>query len=358
MFFHVLFGARSCNYNEALSVSGNGAFTFDYAYPFLYVTDEGASGDSVLKIYDVTDASGPVLKSTTSLTAGSGARNPRIFGTHLYIPYAKSSSLAIFDVADSSNPSLLSETYLSDLDDGTKGAFAVGVIGTTACVGCGPGFLGTKTLVKLDVSNPASPSQTGSLRPYNAAIQSSCLDILISNGNFIVAGVVTGGSSSPYVAVVAPSAFTTTGIVTFGTSGGSASLIALNQTDGNYVYLMNGTNGTLHSIDISTPASPTEASSLTVSSPSWGTGSGTIHPMCSVPSVNRLYFGKAGGSGGLQIFICDISTPSTPSQTSPGFISTSGETTTCLRDIDGCAGFAWGQGTGAAIHLLGTAPTS
>lgn len=340
-----------CSFNETLTVSGNGSFTFCYQDPYLYVTDEGASSNSILLIYDMSNTASPVLKSTTSLPNGSGAREPRVFNGKLFIPYRTSRHLAIWNIDDPSAPTLTGSVSLPDFSPG--GPNGVAVIGTKALVGCSS-FTATTTLQRIDISDPSAPVVDASLRPYNIAIQSTMAfgGAIVVGSNFVVTGVVTGGSSTPYVATVNPTTFAATDIITYGVSGGSASEIV--SDGGSYVYTYNGNEAKINTVNVSDPANIVLESNVT---PSSGGGSGAAHRLVCIPEIDRLYFGKAGGTG-LQIYIFDISTRSTPVEV--GTISTSGETVTCMGELNGssCAGFAWAQGTGASIHLIGTPPTS
>lgn len=345
MFFPMLFGGRLCSFSDSLAVSGNGVFTFDYAYPYLYVTDEGASGNSILKIYDVTGT--PTLLSTTSLPNASGAREPLIVGDLLYVPYRTSRHLAIWNVADRTAPVLSGSVSLPNSSPG--GPFAVAVIGSVACVAYAGSFTMATTAEKVDVSNPASPSVIANWGPSPPTI-STATDVISAGGNFVITGTFTGGSSVPYLAVVDPTTFATEDWLSFSVSGAVGGKLA---SDGSYAYSYAGNTTHLFTFDISNPLVISQAHDLNLSGT---TGAGAQpSPLCLVDDTDRLYLGRYNGSG-LLIAILNISTRSTPSLA--GTISTNSETVTDLAVIDGCAGFAWGQGTGATIHLLETAPTS
>lgn len=345
--FPILVGpAQSCSYNETLAVSGAGVFTFDYAFPYLYVVDEGTSGDGIMKIYDVRNAAGPILLSTTALPTDSGPRKPLIVGTKLYIPYRGDiRSLAIWDVTDRAAPSLLGSVDLTATITPSR-PFGVAVIGDVACVVCSAGFV--LSAVKVDVSNPASPTIVDTVScvpPFTGP----AADVLAVNGEFIISGLVTGGSSTPYISSVDPTTFDVVDSLSFGTASSQAGDIV---SDGTYVYTCPTGTAELYTFNISDPANITQVDHLVLSSTGVG---GFPNPMCIVESTNRVYMGRSNGAG-LLIVIINISDRANPSEA--GTISTSGDTVSDVELIDGCAGFAWGQGTGASIHLLGTAPLS
>lgn len=351
MFFPKYFG-NFCAFEETLVVSGAGPFTFCFGDPYLYVTDAGTSGDGVLLIYDFSNPAGPVLKSSTSTPSGSGPRKPYFDAATglLYIPYRESNTVAIWNVDNASSPSLVGSVAT------TNSPWGVAVIGNVAavvqCFNAGGGFP-SMTAEKINVSNPASPTIVDSVNGFNPALNSSGTDVIVSSGNFILHGQVTGGSSTPYVSAVDPSSFNLLDSLALGAAGGSPTFVVNDETDGDYVYTYNGNEDNLYTVSISDPSNIVQAS---VVSSIAGSGSGAQHPIVSIADIDRLYVGRAGG-GGLGIYILDISARSTPVEI--GFLSSSGETVTSMRALDNsCAGFAWGQGTGAAIHLLGTPPLS
>lgn len=346
MFHPLIYGGRNCSFEEILAVSGTGTFTFDYAYPYLYVCDETPLGVGKLLIYDVANAASPTLLSTTDLPNLSGARKPRIYGDLLYIPYRTGDALAIWDVSDRENPTLEGSVALPNGAPG--GPWGVAVIGNIACVVYN-GFLQATSVEKIDVSDPSNPTVVDSLLP-NDPFVSSMTDVVPAGSNFVVAGIVTGGSSSGFLATVDPSTFNKLDSVNFAGSGGSIATDIAVTSDAAYAYTYDGNNTNFDTTDISDPSNILWVDSLTSTG---GGASGNQHSLCLVDNTDRVYLGKAGGSAPA-IYIIDISTRESPANV--GTIDTSGDTISCLRKIDGCAGFAWGQGTGAAIHLVGTAP--
>lgn len=344
--FPILVGSTySCSYDETLAVSGAGSFFLDCVPPYLYVTDEGTSSDSVLKIYDVSVPATPVLKSTTSLPTGSGAVHPRYhslvgYGDVLLIPYRVSKVLAIWDVNDPSNPSLLGSVSVSFKPN------SVAAIGASACVGFNENFLQTKSAEQVDISNPASPSVVA-----NWAASKLVLRVRASTDHYFLGGQNSSGGAT-HITAIRNSDFVvrSTGTDGVNIAGIGTGDIALNAALTRAIGLNVG-NATLDSWDISNPAaiSLLQAANILGAAASSGCVSWN-------ENNNRAYVGRGGGAS-LQIDILNVSNLS--SMTNAGSISTSAEAVTDIALIeDGCAGLAWAQGTGAAIHLVGTPPTS
>lgn len=344
MFFHVNFGS-GCSYDSTLSVSGNGSFFFDSFLGYLYVTDQGASSNSIFKIYDMSNPNGPVLRSTTSLPNGSGAVHPKGFvlsgyGLVCLIPYRVSKKVAIWDVNDPTTPSLLGSV---DVDFKPN---SVAALGTYACVGYNENFLQTKSASLIDISDPTSPTITADWSASKLVER-----VRASDSYFFLAGEDNSGGANR-LTIRHPTTFASVGTVSGGSSfaGTGAGQLALNAA---YTYAFTAHSGGdgLQSWDISNPASPSYVSNCAVSFDSGAC-------IAIKNDTNRAYYGRGGGGGGGgPVEIIDISDPSSMSIT--GTISTSSETVTdiCIID-DGCAGLAWAQGTGAAIHLVGTPPLS
>ena len=326
---------KDCTYNETLAVSGAGSFFFHYLDPYLYVTDEGTSSNSVLKIYDMSDPRGPVLASTTSLPNGSGAVHPRCKGNLLFIPYRNSKKLGIWDVSDRTNPTMLSETAVAFAPNG------VAIIGSLAAVCFNENFLQTKIAEAWDVSNPSSPSLAHS---YNGSKLG--YTIRASHGNFFITGQNSSGGPQ-YLSALDGSSFslldtTATAVAPSGTGAGR--MLEINAAGTLAFSAGSNGDGSIYTWDLSNLSNLT----YVASTPAIGqTTCGAYKE-----DVDRLYIGGTAG-----ISILDTSNPS--AITLAGSISTSGESVTDAACIDdGCAGFVWGQGTGAAIHLRGTPPIS
>lgn len=335
MFFPIMCGA-SCSFDEILAVSGNGVFTFAYAYPYLYVTDEGAASDSILKIYDIANAASPTLLSTTALPLGSGAREPRIVGNTLYIPYRVSRFLALWNVTNRSAPVLLGSVAV------TYDPYCVAVIGTIAAVGFGADFTKTHYTEKIDCSNPAAPVvvDTAGGSSLATAIQATAT-------HFVVAGQATSGGQT-YIAMIVASTFnqSDSSVDGLGTAGIGVDMVI--SSDGTRAYSTNSGNVIINSWDTSDPTNI-----LLLDQAGYG-GNTSSQILCLIDDTDRLYVGSMGAGGFIRIM--NVSDPSNMFHV--GDISTSAETVSDMVNTDGCPGFVWGQGTGAAIHLTGTAPTS
>lgn len=343
MFFPKYFG-NLCTFDETLAVSGAGTFYFDYMDPFLYVTDQGTSNNSVFKIYDMSDPAGPVLKSTTSLPNGSGAVHPRAhqlsgYGRVCLIPYRTSKVLAIWDVNDTTSPTLLGSLSVPFAPN------TAAAIGTKACVGYNENFLQTRSADRIDISNPASPSIDA-----NWSSSRLVLEIRTSSDHFFLCGQNNSGGAAHLTAIRA-SDFAVRDTATDGVvSGTGAGALKLNAA-ATLAFSINCSGAIIDSWDIADPTNIT----LTQGANILG-GTPSTACIAVAESLSRAYVGRGGGSN-LEIDIINISNPA--SMTLAGDIDTSSETVTDIQIMDdGCAGLAWAQGTGAAIHLLGTPPTS
>lgn len=344
MFFPVKV-APSCSYNETLAVSGAGPFYFDYMQPYLYVTDNGLpTGDGVLKIYKKI-AGVLVLQSTTNLPSGSGPVHPRGFNLTGYgrvclIPYNVSKKLAIWDVNDPTAPALLGSVAVS------YEPMSVDALGTDACVGLHENFLQTKSAEKVDISDPTAPTVTASW-----AVSKMVQEVQAGGTHFFLSGQNNSAGAVHMSALVASSfalASTATGGGAFaGINAGAMKL----RSDLQRAFSLNIGNSTICSWNISNPAAISLVQAAAIFASATGTGCIAIKE-----DTSRAYCGRGSG-GGLQIDIVDISNPAAMTKT--GSISTSGETVSDIGILDdGCEGLVWGQGTGAAIHILGTPPLS
>lgn len=336
---------KVCNYDDTLTVSGAGPFYFDYLSPYLAVTDEGTAGSSVLKLYDTSAIGTPVLKSTTSLPASSTARHPRLHrhptaGMICLIPYNQSKKLAVWNVNDMSSPSLLGEVAVSFAPN------SVAAIDTLACVGFNESFLQTKSAERVDLTDLSAPVVTA-----NWAVSKFVIEVRTFGNNFFLAGQ-NNSAGAVHLSALRASDFTQLSTATDGGAfaGINAGALKINAA-GTRAFSLNIGNSGICSWDISNPSSISLIQRAGVLGAAAGTGCIAYRE-----ATNRAYVGRGSG-GALQIDI--INTSPDTAMTFAGSISTSGETVSDILIIeDGCAGLAWGQGTGAAIHLRGTPPLS
>lgn len=343
MFFSVNFGA-GCSYETTLTVSGNGSFFFDYFNSYLYVTDQGASNNSVFKIYDMSNPDGPVLRSTTSLPNGSGAVHPRghILAGHgriCLIPYRTSKVLAIWDVNNPVSPSLLGSVSVSHSPN------SVAAIGDVACVGFNENFLQAVSAEKIDISDPTSPTVVDDWSASKLVIE-----VRPGSAHFWLAGQNSSGGVGHLTSLNASTFAANTATDGLGSAGTGTGALKLNDAF-TRAYSINCSNAAITSWDISTPTAPSLIQAAMILG-----GTPTSACIAVNEDTDRAYVGRGGGTN-LEIDIIDISNPA--SMTLAGDINTSGETVTDISILtDSCAGLAWAQGTGAAIHLDGTPPLS
>lgn len=336
-----------CSYDETLAVSGAGAFTFDYVSPFLYVVDEGSSQDGILKIYDVSSPSAPSLLSTTALPTDSGPRNPRYISGKLFIPYRDTNNVnrqvTIWNVDNPASPFKVGETI--NMAGATAKPFDIDVIGNILAVAVSTG---TYYIEKHDISDPANPAfvagrtNTGGL---------NCTGVRHFGNVFYVIG--QGGSGAPaFLVSVNPDTWGFFDSISATNGAGSGGDLVIH-SDGVHLYAPLNNSNRLWAVDITDPANLATFSEVAMTQT--GTQTSATGSIVLIEATQRLYIGRPNG-GGLLIPIMDITNKDTPAVS--GSISTNGETVTDLAVLTGCSGFAWGQGTGATIHLLGTAPTS
>lgn len=348
-------GTLNCSYNELLVVSGAGSFYIDYKKPYLYAIDQGFSSyNSKLHIYDLSDPFGPAHKSTTNLPNGSGARHPRCYGDKLYIPYEYGLKLAIWDVTNRSAPALLGECPLSYPTFGPNaGPAAVAVIGNIACCPLGNGFFmpqTSKDVAFIDVSNPAAPAVVSTFQ--HGPVLHANIYVEAFGEWFFVGGQRSSGGPG-YISSFNKNTFALGSTILSQTTGaGEVVSKTAMLLDGSRLYTPLNPSCQIWTIDTSNPAAMVTKGEVAMTQ----TGGGNYNSIVCCEDINRLYIGRGNG-GGLLIPIMDITNRDVPVPS--GSISTSGETVTDIARItDGCPGFAWCQGTGAAIHLIGQPPLS
>jgi Uncharacterized conserved protein len=330
-----------------------------YDGPFLYATDEGPSngtGAGALLIYDMSNPFGPTLVSTTALPVASIPGKPFARNGYVYIAYqghssvANSRKFAVWNATNPASPTLAGSYTYSDAEIGNFASgsrpLCVAVIGNIACVGMGGGFLKGTDLAKHDVSNPASPALVTTLLPFSPS-SAIVNNVLVAGSNFVFGGQRSSAGQA-YIATLDPSSFTMLDSSLDGLAGGIADQVAVSQ-DGLYGYLTNPSNIIVSTWDMSNPSNLTMLDSV-----DYQNGTGTQVLLASNP-INRLY---VGGKGGSNIKIIDITDPSNISVV--GSMDTAGARVADMALItDGCAGFAWVEGTtGVVINLLGAPPLS
>lgn len=349
------FGFAGCTYNSTLAVSGNGAFTFTYDNGYLYVVDEGSAGATILKIYDMANPFGPVLVGTgATMAAQSWGKHPRVSGNYCYIPcvgngVAANCRLSIWDVSNKAAPVEVGSVQIAYLNipGSYNGPEMVAVIGSDAFCSLGPAAASAITLVKVDVSNPSSPSISAAA---DAGFQYAYP--IHEFGSTIWIGGSTGSGGDACVRPFNTSLSPLAARQNFGSIFCSLQKFRFS-TDG-FMYGVVAGGKSLWTINANNPASPVNHGGVDMTQTGTTTSSLQAIEVCT--ELNRVYVGRGNG-GGLCIPIMDITTRSAPVVS--GSINTSGETVSDIcRITDGCAGFAWGQGTGAAVHLLGAPPLS
>lgn len=348
MFFPVLCGPF-CEYDEILDVSGAGLFFFDYDSGFLYVTDEGAVFASILKVYDMANKAAPVLVATVGpVAAHTHWVHPVVYnhpsaGKILLLCCRDDAAhkLQIYDVNDPTNP-----TFMGEVDTvGTPSGVAA--IGTTACVGINnPFFSGGKTAREVDISDPTAPVMTGSTISITG-IQRG-FSVRATDTRYFVSGEYSSGGTG-YLMAIDASDFslddlTQSANIGAGVNYGTGMVLNAAGT----VAMTGGGNGDL-SLTVWDISTPTNITIIDTNNEMWG----QIFCLCWREETNRLYSGSAVST----VKIADTSDLS--NITIVGAIATGGTSVTDIAIIDdGCAGLAWGQGNGAAIHLLGEPPLS
>lgn len=335
-----IISGRSCSFDETLAVSGDGIFTFAYAFPYLYVCDENAVGVGKILIYDVSSAASPVLLSTTNVPSLSGPRFPVIVGNTLYVPYHASGVLALWNVTDRTAPVLLGSCSVGGNPS------CVAVLGTIAAVGFGDNFVHAADAEKIDVSNPASPTVVDSVL-INDPTPTLVTAIHATTTHFIMSGQFSSGGVM-YVAGVNASTFNVSDVATDGLVAAGIFNDMVISSDYQYAFCSNNGNTVVDSWSI---ADPTNISML--DQEPYTSGAGGVCLLL-VDDTDRLYVGRTVGGSGIRIM--NVADPANMSDV--GSIATGGETVSDMVNTDGCPGFVWGQGTGAAIHLIGTAPLS
>lgn len=350
MLYPIMCGAN-CNFTGTLVVTGSaaGPFTFDFHAPYFYVVDAGTSGAGVLKIYDMSDPENPILKSTTSLAAQSAPQNPRYLAGMLFIPYRGTGTqterrVTIWDVDDPENPVQIGQT--DNMDGPTGRPWDVEVVGTDLfCAN----LASTSYLQKFDISDPTSPVADGSVANPGGRTAVS----VRAFGNRLFFGGISSGSSGQAYIVSTDTSLSVLDTLFNGVNDTGSSEVVIH-SDGIHLYTSEVNGNILWTVDISDPANLATFSRVVMTQT--GLSTAQTGSICLVESVKRVFVGRPNGAS-LCIPIMDITNKDTPVVS--GSISTSGETVTDICNLtQGCPSMAWGQGTGAAIHLRGTVPLS
>ena len=313
-------------YNYAVFVSGN----------YAYVTNDGPTNtNGTLEIIDISNPAAPVHKgSLLNGVGGASLVNPwglYVSGNYAYVADFSGPALEIVDVSNPAAPVHAGSIALT-------GPTSVFVVGNYAYVPDG------NSLKIIDVSNPASPVIVGSMAdgagvaPFLTAPQwinvvgqyayvpsygtgsspgnTGALEIIdISNPTLPVhkGAILDGNGAAPYI-----------------------NLVNYFSISGNYAYFPSGAtpsepSGALEVIDISNPAVPKHAGSLTD-----GVGGAKLFKPWSVFASGNYAYAVSGGNS---LEITSIFSPSTPPvATAASNITTSGFTAN-WTSVSGAAGY-------------------
>jgi hypothetical protein len=171
----------------------NSPVALDVSYPYVYVTSDN---DNSITVVDVSDPSNPVQVGGIIDGGGAsrlgGAAGIQIAGSYAYVASYLEDSISVFDISD---PTAISEvSFLSDIDTPSSnldGAMSVLIIGSYAYVGVGNGALSDTGISIIDISNPATLEEVGSIN--SGGFGSLTITNLVVKGGKVIA--VTNGSS-------------------------------------------------------------------------------------------------------------------------------------------------------------------
>ncbi len=248
-----------------------------------------AFGDlvNVVEQVDISNPFSPMRMSSSTIgQTGKTVYGMSLSGGHIVMAQEGANGFKTVDHSSTSSLSVVSTLNLTTIDVFATGTYAYVVTGE---------FFGgaSNELVVVDISNPSSPSQAGSITVVGA------------EGVFVTGGYayVFGGSNKglSIIDVTTPGNPTLAG--TFApTTGTYTEAYVL----GDYAYLADG--GALVIVDVSTPGSPTQAGQLAQAS-----GYGGIESIQVVTGSTIVYLGRSGGDVGLQVV--NATTPASPSVT-------------------------------------------
>lgn len=227
----------------------------------------------------------PITSSTLNMSGNNDGLKVAHSGNYAYV--IRSASTPDFIVLDISNP--LSPVQVGSLS--LAGTLAnISVAGNYAYVTSNDN---SAELIIVDISNPISPSLAGT---YNASGNTDARGVFVS-GNTVYMGRVSNGSTDEFLIINAsnPASPTLTG--SLNTVGDANEIIMI----GSYAYIASSDNSQeLQVVNITNPASPTLAGSLNLST---NTDALTIDGFGSTLVIGQ----------GATLYTINISTPSSPS---------------------------------------------
>jgi len=318
MFFPVQVG--TCTTNSTLTTAISSQPTIAVRGSYLYIC---SSTGNTISCYDISWGTTPTLKETFTCETNAAPQFPQVFdGNYMVVAYANTNKLAIFDISDPSAISLLSATSLSG---GLPSGYAAHpqVIGTTCFVG-GVGYAANGSpnynVCKLDISNKASPSLSGTKWWISGGASSSTLrDMAVYNGKLYASGFryASPVSGQCYVAEINPSTMATTNYCVFGSvgSGLDGSGLAFSPSGG-HVFNVVQVDAIVYSINTSTW-------SVVDSATIFPAFAGSSSPACYRPRDKKYYVGKGNGTS-CAVYSIDVSDPTNLGTYAEAF-STSGE---------------------------------
>jgi len=335
MFFPVTV-SKNCAFDATLTTAIASAPYIAISGDYLYICSSSAN---TLAIYDITDPSSPVLKSSTSTGAGTGPKTIVVLSEKAYICYNTSGEFAVWDVSSKTAPSESGKVAVgtSPIGHVVSGNFAYVPLYS---------YSASANLKKVDISTPSAPSVTGTW-VYNVSNGSRCQSCAISGSTLYVPGNYNSASGNNFLAAVAISTMATTGTpATWGSGGGdvTAGGIALGV---GFAYVVRGIALVVQAFDLTNPISPVAGNTVAI------TGTATVE--CDIVyKRNKLYMGKQTGSA-LALYKYDVTTASTPIADSTISSNSEGVINTVLAD-DECLTLAFSTFSGGAkVYLKGNA---
>ncbi len=297
-------GGALLTYPKSVFVSGTNAYV-------------ASAGNNALEVVDVTFASEPTHKGSLIDGFGNGAllghpNSVFVSGTNAYMASFGSNALEILDV---SNPAAV--THKGSLLDGTGGALLYGpqsvyVSGNYAYLTNFSSVVPALEMGELeivDVTNPNVPVHKGSLKNgTGGALLSYPSSVFVSGNYAYLVNAINGsggGAALEIVDVSNPATPIHAGSLTDGTGGALLSYAYSVYVSGKYAYVASGGSNALEIVDVSTPGAPAHAASLTN-----GTGGAVLGFPYSVYISGNYAYVTSFLSNALEII--DITNPLAP----------------------------------------------
>ena len=291
-----------------------------------------ATGDDGLQIIDITDPANPSpTASVTDGVGGFGVLDGAFFvhtavidgNTYALVAARDDDGLQIIDITDPANPSPAAS--VTDGVDGFRelvGARSVdtAVIGgnTYALVAA---FIDDGIQI-INITDPANPSPTASVTDgvggFGGLDGATSVDTAVIDGSTYALVAASGDDGLQVIDITDPAnpiatAFVTDGVDRFGVLGGATSVHTVVINENTYALVSSfGDNG-LQIIDITDPANPSPAASVTDGVDGFGVLGGATSVHTVVIDENTYALVAARDDDGLQII--DITDPANPSPT-------------------------------------------